>query len=56
MEFSNNLEKIMEQTLIVSQIDEEIFVMPSTPILKPMEAPLSMYLEMGVFYLEESDS
>ena len=56
MEFSNKLEKIMEKTSMESQIDEEIFVMPSTPFLKPMEAPLSMYLEMGVFYLEESDS
>lgn len=56
MENSNNLEKIMEKTLIVSQIDEKIILMPSTPCLKPMDAPLSMYLEMGVFYLEESDS
>lgn len=30
--------------------------MPTAPRLSPMEVPLSMYLDMGVFYLEESDA
>jgi hypothetical protein len=30
--------------------------MPSSPCLSPMDAPLELYIEMGVFYLEESDS
>ena len=29
---------------------------PQPPRLAPMDVPLSMYLDMGVFYLEESDA
>lgn len=34
----------------------ELSEMPTAPRLSPMEVPLSMYLDMRVFYLEESDA
>ena len=39
-----------------SQNASEFSKIPSAPRLAPMEVPLSVYMEMDVFYLEESDS
>jgi len=56
MEFSNMADKIDRNLAYRYEIDQQIPETPFSPYLKPLETPLSFYLEMGVFYLEESDS
>lgn len=49
-------EKLDSNCDFSSKNASEMLEMPCTPHLVPLEASLSMYLEMGIFYLEESDT
>lgn len=55
MEFRGQGKNISEN-INAMQTESDLCEMPSSPCLSPMDAPLELYLEMGVFYLEESDT
>lgn len=56
MEIDNITQNIPSNTQLDTENYSELLEMPQPPRLAPTDVPLSMYMEMGVFYLEESDA
>lgn len=55
MEFTNMIEKTSYNFDLECQNSSELPQIPSAPKILPVDAPLTVYMEMGVFYLEESE-
>lgn len=55
MEIESMVQNIPSNTQQAVESELELLQIPETPRILPMEVPLSLYLDMGVFYLEESD-